>query len=170
MFRFLIVVALLVVSFAVAILGILPHVFTAHWFTLTWAVVLAIAAPFGWHWFAAYKATAEIALRIDAAEGKLWKRMVLRFEGGKGAVLMLFVSGFSAAKDWVDSTLHTILGVTPDQLDPFKDMGLLHAFFSNEVAPKIVSGVTLFCAFLSIHSKLQAARLIPAPGSPPAAS
>ena len=169
MFRILVAVALLVIAFAVAVLGVLPHVFLAHWFTVTWAVVLAIAAPFGWQWFAAYKATAEIALRVYAAEGRLWTQLMLHLEGSKGAVLMLFVSGFSAAKDWVDSTLHMMLGVTPDQLDPFKDIGLLHAFFSDAIAPKIVSGITLFAAFLSIHSKLQAARLVPAPGSPPAA-
>ena len=168
MFDVLVLIAVLVVAFVIAIVGVLPHVAAAHWFTLLWLVTLVVAAPFGWRWLAAYKATASVAARIDAAEGRLWSKLMLRLEGAKGTLLMLLVSGFSAAKDWVDTTLHALFGLTPDQLDPFRDLGLLHAFFSDTIVPKIVSGVTLFCAFLSIHSKLQAAKIVPA-AAPPAA-
>lgn len=149
------------------LVGIATHIVLAHWFTVAWLTALLLAAPFGWRWLLAYKATASIAARVDAVEGKLWSVLALKLEGVKGTILMLFVSGFSAAKDWVDSTLHTALGLTPDQLDPFKDIGLLHAFFSDTIVPKIVSGVTLFCAFLSIHSKLQAAKIVPASPAAP---
>ena len=153
---------LFVVAFLIFVAG---HQVAAHWFTFLWLTALAIALPFGWRWFAAYKVTASVASRIDAAEGKLWTKVVLTLEGIKSALLMLLVSGFSAGKDWIETTLHGIFGLSADALDPFKDISLLHAFFDDTVAPKIVSGVTLFAAFLSIHSKLQAAKIVPALGT-----
>lgn len=150
------------------LIGIAAHHVLAHWFTFVWLTTLFVALPFGWRWLQQYKATASVAARIDAAEGKVWSKLMLHLEGSKSAILMFIVSGFSAAKDWIDGMVHTAFGLTPDQLDPFKDVGVLHAFFSDSIAPKIISGVTLFAAFLSIHSKLQAAKIVPASGSLPA--
>ncbi len=60
------------------LVGVAAHLVLAHWFTLAWLTGLIVAAPFGWRWLLAYKATASVAARVDAAEGKLWSSLALQ--------------------------------------------------------------------------------------------
>ena len=67
----------------------------------------------------------------------------------------------ATAKDWVDTTAQTLFGLQPSDLDPFKDVSLLHSFFSNDIVPKIIAGVTFFAA-VPAHQKLGHGREDPA--------
>ena len=165
MFRLFIVGAVLWlcgVSFLIAVAG---HHVAAHWFTFAYLTAIVVALPFGWRWLKQYKLTASIAARVDAAETNIWKRIMLHLEGGKSAFLMALVSAFATAKDWLGTSLHAVLGLAPDDLDPLKDTTLLHTFFSDGVALKAIASITIFSAFLTIKGHLFAAKIVPAPGT-----
>ena len=140
-----------------------PHDVAAHWFMALWVTAVFVGLPIAWHWLEQYKYTASIAGRIDAADGKIWKRVALHLEGAKTALVLVLTSAFATVKDWFGTTIHTLLGLAPSDLDVFKDSTLLHTFFNDAVALKAIAGVTLFAAFLSIRSKLTAAKIVPAP-------
>ena len=153
---------LCVVVFLVAVAA---HHVLAHLFTFAYLTVVAITLPFAWAWLEQYKLTASIAARADAAEGKVWTRVLLHIEGAKSAILMGLSSAFFTVQDWFGTTFHTLTGLQPSDLDPFKDVGLLHTFFSADVVPKIAAGITFFAALLHIKATMKAAAIVPAPGT-----
>lgn len=148
-----------------SIVGLAPHAAATHWFTLLWLVAVVAALPFAWRWFAAYQVTASVAARIDAAEGKVWTQIKLRLEGAWSAMLFMASSAFFTVGDWISSTFHSLTGLDPSALDPFKDVTLLHNFFSDTVVPKIAAGVAFFAALLHIKASMTAAAIVPAPGT-----
>ena len=160
-------VAALCWAFLVAILTAFdPRALAAHWFTVLWVSALLVGLPFAWRWLRAYKATASVAARVDAAEGKLWTVVLLHLEGAKSAILMAVASAFATGKDWVDSLAHTLFGLAPSDLDPFKDATLLHTFFTDAVVLKAIAGISFLAALLSIKGKLTAAKITPAATTP----
>lgn len=139
-----------------------PHLIGRHWFTFLYVTALLVGLPFAWRWLAQYRFTASVAARVDAAEGRLMTKVALLLEGAKSAILMTIASAFATAKDWADSVFHTVFGLTPGDLDPFKDSTLLHAFFTDGVVLKAIAGISFFAALLSIKGKLTAAKIVPA--------
>ena len=162
MLPFFITAAVVWIAGVVLGLAVVPGALAHHWFTIVYVSALLIGLPFGWRWLEQYKATASVAARVDAAEGQLWSVLLLHLEGARSAILMAVASAFATAKDWVDTTFHTLFGLAPSDLDPFKDSTLLHTFFSDGVVLKAIAGLSFFAALLSIKGKLQAARIVPA--------
>ena len=165
MLRVFISTAVLWFGFLLVLLAVASHHVAAHWFTFAYLTAVAVALPFAWYWLEQYKVTASIAARLDAAEGQIWSKLLLHIEGAESAILMALASAMATAKDWVDTTAQTLFGLQPSDLDPFKDVSLLHSFFSNDIVPKIIAGVTFFAAVLHIKSSVTAAKIPPAPGT-----
>ena len=165
MLRVFIVAAALWVVGLMLLLAIAAHHVAAHWFTFAYLTAVALALPFAWAWLERYKATASVAARVDAAEGRVWTKLLLHVEGAESAILMALASALATAKDWAETTAQTLFGLQPSDLDPFKDATLLHSFFTSDVVPKVVAGITFFAAILHLKGVVRAAAIVPAPGT-----
>lgn len=134
---------------------------------LVFAIVWIVAyIAFIRHWLMQYALTAGVITRIEAAEGNLWRRIELRFEGKKTLLVAFLMSGLGALKSATDATVATVTGLQPTDLDPLKDQGVWHAFFSDGVVLKIMSGLALAAGLLAIKGHLTAARIEPAKTDP----
>ena len=129
-------------------------VFAAAW-TLAYFIFIR-------HWLMQYALTAGVITRIEAAEGSLWSKIKLWFEGKKALLVAFFMSGLGAMKSATDSTVKTVTGLQPTDLDLLKDQGVWHAFFSDGVVLKIMSGLALAAGLLAIKGHLTAAKIEPA--------
>ena len=69
-------------------------------------------------------------------------------------------------KSATDSTVKTVTGLQPTDLDPLKDQSVWHAFFSDGVVLKIMSGLALAAGLLAIKGHLTAAKIEPAKVDP----
>jgi hypothetical protein len=135
-------------------------------FAVVWIVAYIVVIR---HWLLQYALTAGLITRLEAAEGNLWRTIELWFEGKKALLVAFLMSGLGALKSATDSTLQTVTGLQPGDLDPLKDQGVWHAFFSDGIVLKIMSGLALAAGLLAIKGHLTAARIEPAkvdPASP----
>ena len=114
------------------------------------------------HWLMQYAVTAGVITRFEAAEGDVWSRITLWFEGKKTLLLAFFMSGLGAVKSATNATVSTVTGLQPSDLDPLKDQGVWHAFFNDGVVLKIVSVLALAAGLLAIRGHLTAAKIQPA--------
>jgi hypothetical protein len=119
------------------------------------------------HWLMQYAVTAGLITRIEAAEGGFWTKLKLWFEGKKALFVAFFMSGLGAVKSATDSTVKTVTGLQASDLDPLKDQGVWHAFFSDGVVLKIMSGLALAAGLLAIRGHLTAAKIEPAAPTTP---
>jgi hypothetical protein len=132
-------------------------------FATAWTVAYFV---FIRRWLMQYALTAGVITRVEAAEGCLWTRIKLWFEGKKSLLVAFLMSGLGAMKSATDSTVKTMTGLQPADLDPLKDQGVWHAFFSDGVVLKIMSGLALAAGLLAIKGHLTAAKIEPAKADP----
>jgi hypothetical protein len=132
-------------------------------FAVAWIVAYIVVIR---HWLMQYALTARVLTRIEAAEGNLWRKIELWLEGKKALLVAFLMSGLGALKSATDATVATVTGLRPGDLDPLKDQGVWHAFFSDGVVLKIMSGLALAAGLLAIKGHLTAARIEPAPIDP----
>jgi hypothetical protein len=132
-------------------------------FVIAWSVAYVV---FIRHWLMQYAITAGVITRIEAAEGSVWSKIKLWFEGKKALLVAFVMSGLGAMKSATDSTVKTVTGLQPTDLDPLKDQGVWHAFFSDGVVLKIMSGLALAAGLLAIKGHLTAAKIEPAKADP----
>jgi hypothetical protein len=129
-------------------------------FAVAWTVAYFV---FIRHWLMQYAVTAGLIERIEAAEGSAWTKLKLWFEGKKALAVAFVMSGLGAAKSATDSAVGAVSGLQPTDLDPLKqvDPNVWHAFFSDGVVLKIISGLALAAGLLAIKGHLTAAKIEP---------
>ncbi len=113
-------------------------------------------------WLMQYAITAGLVHRIEAAEGSLWTRIKLWFEGKKTLLVAFVMSALGAVKSAANATAFAAASLQPGDLDALKEQGVWHAFFSDGVVLKIMSVLALAAGLLAIRGHLTAAKIEPA--------
>ena len=132
---------------------------TAMFIMLAWvAAWTACYLLFIRRWLLQYAITAGLVKRMEAAEGRLWSRTSLWFEGKKTLLVAFLMSGLGAAKSAANST---VTGLAPGDLEPLRDAGVWHAFFADDLVLKIMSGLAILAGLLAIKGHLTAAKIQP---------
>ena len=140
-------------------------VFFAAWATAWFAFIRPLLER--------YSLTAGVISRLDAAEGKVWTKIEIWFEGKKTLLLAFVTSAFAAGKAATDqattAAVHaasTFSNLTPDAIAPLQDRSLWSAFFSDIWTLHIVAALGILTAFLTLKGKVAAAQIVPAQSVP----
>ena len=123
-----------------------------------------------------YAATANLVQRAAAAEGDLRKTIGLWLEARKTLIVTFLTSLFAAGKGAGSLVVATTKGVVvtgvstigalqPTDLAPLRDRSLWSAFFGDVVSLHIIAALSLLAAYLALKGKVQAAAIVPAPGT-----
>lgn len=127
-------------------------------FALAWTVAYFL---FIRRWLMQYARIAGMIRRIETAEGDLWARVALGFEGKKTLLVAFATSALAAAKSAADQATIAVASLQPQDFEALKDQGVWRAFFSDGVVLKIVSVLALAAGVLAIRGHLAAAKIEP---------
>ena len=137
--------------------------FAYLWLAMILAVWIVVYVVYLRPKLLSYRYTAGIMARFQAGERSFGAWLALQLRGAKSVLLTFFVSGAAAVKATTDSTVATVNGLAPTDLDPFKDASLWHTFFSDAAVLKIISGLSIVTAMLIVKGHLAAAKAVPQP-------
>ena len=136
----------------------------------TFAFPFLIVAAWTIAWFAyiaprlrAYRRTTGLMTVLDADEHDALAWTLAHLRGTKTILVSGIISGLAALKTTVDSTVATVSGLQPTDLDPFKNADLWHAFLSDKLVLQII-------AFLGDRDRHAGHQGPPAGGPHPAAA
>lgn len=109
----------------------------------------------------AYRYTAGIMAQFQRGERSAWAWIKLQLRGAKSVILSFVVSGAAAVKATTASTVATVNGVSASDLTQFKDASLWQTFFTDGTVLKIISGLSILIAVLTVKGHLTAAKATP---------